>query len=267
MSVPILDASAWREFRGTPASSGANPTTHLAKIADPTGKLHDCFVKLLPANGPALLCEALGWILAKRSDVACPAFGAIVLVPLAELAKSHPLPPQLQGQALCPAWCSEVVSGKSLRQVHKMAFFIAKKNCLRSRDARKIAAFDKWTDLRDRNFGNVIQLSKGGYVAIDHETLLHDLLWLPTGTAFVEQSLYVEARKALSQQDFQRFQVDMANAAKGHGEALVDARQDLLDIIGKLSPANTAAASQSIINMLDQRAQAGWLANSLGVIA
>lgn len=115
--------------------------------------------------------------LLERSRGGCPAFGAIVLVPLAELAKSHPLPPQLHGQALCPAWCSEVVSGKSLRQVHKMAFFIAKKNCLRSRDARKIAAFDKWTDLRDRNFGNVIQSSKGGYVAIDHETF-------PSGTSF-----------------------------------------------------------------------------------
>lgn len=83
----------------------------------------------------------------------------------------------------CPAWCSEVVAGKAVRQIHKMAFFLerAKKTCLLSGDVRKIAAFDKWADLRDRNFGNVIRSSNGGYVAIDHESLLHDLLWLPTG--------------------------------------------------------------------------------------
>lgn len=32
MSVPILDASAWREFRGIPSGQGLNKTTHLAKL-------------------------------------------------------------------------------------------------------------------------------------------------------------------------------------------------------------------------------------------
>lgn len=32
MSVPILDASAWREYRGKPANSGVNATTHMAKV-------------------------------------------------------------------------------------------------------------------------------------------------------------------------------------------------------------------------------------------
>ena len=158
MSVPILDASAWREYRGAPASAGINPTIHLAKIADSTGNLHDCFVKLLPPNSPAMLCEALGWILAKKSDLPCSAFGAIVLVPVDELRKYQALPPELNGVSYCAAWCSEIVAGKSLRQVHKFAFYIARKSFLRSRDARKIAAFDKWSDLRDRNYGNVIQM-------------------------------------------------------------------------------------------------------------
>lgn len=266
VTVPILDAAAWREYKGKPASAGVNETTHLAKIADTSGRLHDCFVKLLPGPGPALLCEALGWLLARASDVSCPGFGAIVLVPVVELRNSQRLPPQFDGMALCPAWCSEVVCGNAVRQVHKMQFFLARGNCLRSRDARKIAAFDKWGDLRDRNFGNVIQSGKGGYVAIDHESLLHDLLWVPTGRGFHEQSLLVEARKALKPADFQRFQVDMANAAKGHAQALKDAQTDLADIIGKLVPANPNATAQ-IIQTLDQRAQTGWLANLLGVIA
>lgn len=267
MSVTILDASSWREYRGKPASAGLNETTHMAKIADVSGKLRDCFVKLLPGPGPALLCEALGWILARNSDVSCPDFGAIILVPVDELRKSQALPGHLDGVSICPAWCSEVVSGKAVRQVHKMTFFLAKKNCLRSRDARKIAAFDKWSDLRDRNFGNVIQSGKGGYVVIDHESLLHDLLWVPSGRGFEERSLLVEARKALTPADFQRFQVDMAGAAKGHAQALKNAQADLQDIIAKLVPGQTAAATQAIIQTLEQRAQSGWLSNILGVIA
>lgn len=266
MTVPILDASAWREFRGKPGSAGINETTHLAKIADANGKLHDCFVKLLP-DGPALMCEAIGWTLAHQSDVACPAFGAIVMVPVAELRKCVALPARFDAMTVCPAWCSEVVAGKAVRQVHKMAFFLAKKNCLRSKDARKIAAFDKWGDLRDRNFGNVIQSAKGGYVAIDHETLLHDLLWVPFGRTYEERCLMAEAKKGLSAADFQRFQVDMANAAKGHAKALAGAHDDLADIIAKIVPTDAAALTHRIEQTLDLRAQPGWLANLLKVIA
>lgn len=267
MSVVILDASAWREYRGKPANSGANETTHLAKIADQSGKLHDCFVKLLLPNGPALLCEAMGWLLARTSDVPCPAFAAIVMVPVEELRKHGPLPPKFDGMALCPAWCSEVVAGKSVRQVHKMLFFIARGNCLRSKDARKIAAFDYWSDLRDRNFGNVIRSANGGYVAIDHETLLHDLLWLPCGIKFEERSLFVEARKNLSTADFQRFQMDMAGAANGHSQALDDAREDLRDIIAKILSIDPAPATESIMAALGRRSGPGWMSDELKVIA
>ncbi|ADG14235.1 hypothetical protein BC1002_0127 [Paraburkholderia atlantica] len=266
MKVPILDASAWREYRGKPGSSGINETTHLAKVADVSGKLHDCFVKLLP-DGPALLCEAIGWLIARESDVACPAFGAIVLVPVEELRKCQPLPSSFDGVKLCPAWCSEVVAGKAVRQLHKWAFFLARHSCLRSNDARKIAAFDLWSDLRDRNFGNVIQSTKGRYVAIDHETLLHDLLWIPAGRKYEERSLLVEARKALSGVGFQRFQVDMADSAKGHANALQNAQSDIVDIVAKLVTGNATAATQAILQALAQRAQSGWLANQLGVIA
>lgn len=267
MSVAILDSSAWREYRGRPANSGRNETTHLAKIADSTGKLHDCFVKLLVPNGPALLCEAMGWILAKASGVPCPAFAAIVMVPVGELRKYGSLPAQFDGMSLCPAWCSEVIAGKSVRQVHKMLFFIARGNCLRSKDARKIASFDHWSDLRDRNLGNVIRSANGGYVAIDHETLLHDLLWLPCGIRFEERSLLVEARAHLSTADFQRFQMDMAGAANGHAQALDEARDDLRDIIGKILSVDPAPIEESVMTALHRRSQPGWMSDELRVIA
>jgi hypothetical protein len=211
----------------------------------------------------------VGWTLARASGVPCPNFGAILIVPLAELRKSVALPPALSGADFWPAWCSEIVGGKSLRQVHKWAFFIAKKNLFRSQDARKIAAFDKWTDLRDRNFGNVIRSPKGGYVAIDHETLLHDLLWVPLGTTWAERCLTVEAGKVLSDIDFKRFQVDMANAANGHAAALAAVQSDLDAIVSKLVtvPAAAAQLSQTISTALSQRSQPGWLAGLLKVIA
>jgi hypothetical protein len=266
MSVLILDQSAWREFRGVPPSQGINPTTHLARIADPAGKLHDCFVKLLSPRTPALLCEALGWMLAQASDVPSPKFGAIVLLPLAGLRKQVALPPVYDGMAVCPAWCSEVVAGDTVKQVHKMSFMIAQGNCLRSKDARKIAAFDKWTDVRDRHFGNVIRAAEGGYVAIDHETLLHDTLWVGVGS-WGEHSLLIEAQKRLTPKEFKRFRADMELAAKGHAKALVDATAAISDLIGKLFPAEAVAKTAKVMDVLSERSKAGWLTATLGVTA
>lgn len=267
MSVPILDTSAWREFRGKLTSAGMNETGHLAKIADSGGKLHDCFVKLLPLYYPSLVGEAIGWLLARASDVACVSFAAIVLVPLAELRKSVTLPPEFDGMDTCPAWCCEIVAGKSVRQIHTWAFWLSRRNCLRSKDARKIAAFDVWTDLRDRNFGNVIRAPGGGYISIDHETILHDLLWPPSGKIFHSRSLLIEAQEHLSSSDLKRFQVDMAKAAQGHAQGLADARADLSDIIEKIYPQLAPTLTPAALKSLDQRGQVGWLANVLGVIA
>lgn len=267
MSVDILDASAWREYRGRPSSAGINETTHLAKIADKTGRLRDCFVKLMQPGTPALLCEALGWLLARAAGVQCSDFAAIVLVPVAELRRHGSLPSTFDGVALAPAWCSEIVAGKSVRQVHKMSFVVARGNCLRSKDARKIASFDQWSDLRDRNFGNVIQSPKGGYVAIDHETLLHDLLWVPSGIRWAEHSLLEHARKALKSSDFQRFQIDMAVAAAGHEQAMAAAEASIDEIIVKLLPAHAPALSAAIKNALYERSAPGWMSDKLKVIS
>ncbi|TCJ14959.1 hypothetical protein EZJ19_08755 [Parasulfuritortus cantonensis] len=267
MSVPILDSSAWREYRGRPASLGANGTAHLAKIADGTGKLRDCFVKLLPLTYPSLLGEAIGWLLARASGLTCVPFAAIVIVPLSQLRQSTTLPLELNGIDYCPAWCCEVVAGKSLRQIHTWAFWLARRQCLHSKDARQIASFDVWTDLRDRNYGNVIRSANGGYIAIDHETILHDLLWPRTGKVFHSRSLLSEARKHLSYGDFRRFQVDMANAASKHAPGFNSVRTDIADIVTKIYPHLSATLTTEVLKTLDERAQAGWLANTLGVIA
>lgn len=267
MPVPILDSSAWREFRGLPTGMGANPTTHLAKIADVKGKLHDCYVKLLDPATPALLCESIGWTLAQASEVPTAQFSAIAFVPLDELRKSVHLPDWTNGHAYCPAWCSEIVAGKSVRQVHKWSFWLARKNCLKSKDVRSIAALDVWADNRDRNYGNVIRSSAGGYIAIDHETLLHDLLWLPVGIAYARRSLHDEAKLHLSENDLKQFNVEMATASKKHWAGLTQIEVPLKNLIDKMYPRDAPILGETVFNYLCQRAQTGWLANQIGVIA
>lgn len=267
MPVPILNSSAWREFRGVPSSTGVNPTIHLASIADATGKLRSCYVKLLRPNTPALLCEAIGWALANPVGVPVASFGAVVLVPLDQLRNCMPLPQWTDGQHVCAAWCTEIVAGKSVRQVHKWRFWAARKRCLHSKDVRSIAAFDIWTDNRDRNLGNVIRSLSGGYIAIDHETLLHDLLWVPSGTSYARRSLVDEAKQHLSPNDLKKFNVEMAGAAGKHEIGLASVRGTLNTFIDSVYPQAAPALSQTVIGFLNIRSQAGWLANEIGVIA
>lgn len=268
MTLLVLESSAWREFRGVLGSAGnRNGTAHFAKIADPTGELHDCFVKLLPTNEPALLCEAIGWLLAKAAGVPCPHFAAIVLVPVEELRKHMELPAEMTSSEVCPAWCCDLVPGKTVRQVHKWAYFLAVRKCLRSKDVRKIAAFDYWSDLRDRNFGNVIRASSGGYVAIDHETILHDLLWKLANRRFEPRSLLLEAQKALTTGELKDFHLDMAIASESHSDAISAAEPEIKRVFELIYPQLAELLLPQVTRMLSQRGQRGWLASEVGVIA
>lgn len=266
MPVPIYNTDAWREFRGVPNSTGINTTVHLAKIADASGKLHDCFVKLLNPSTPALLCETIGWALAHASDVPVVTFAAIVFVPLDELRKSMTLPDWTTGAPVCPAWCSEIVVGESVRQLYTWQSLLALDRCLKSKDTRTIAALDVWTDNRDRNYGNVIRSPGGGYIAIDHETLLHDLLWLPTGTTYARRSLVEEAQQHLSHDDMKKFSAEMANASNKHETGLSAVQSPLASLINSMYPNDAPGLGQTVLEYLDSRAKPGWFANQIGVM-
>ncbi|MDR5824129.1 HipA family kinase [Caballeronia sp. LZ043] len=267
MPVPLLDASAWCEFRGIPACDGANNTIHFATIRDASGQLRSCFVKLLKPNTPALLCEAVGWVLTASVGVPVPGFGAVVLVPVEQLRKNMALPNWTNGLNMCAAWCCEIVAGKSVKQVHKWAFWLSRKGCLRSQDVRFMAAFDVWTDNRDRNFGNLIRSSNGIYVAKDHETLLHDILWLSMGVSYTSRSLLDEAQQHLSSEELKAFHSAMAVSADTHQRALSSVQASLSTFINVLSPDAAPELAQGIMGYLTYRANPGWLAQKLGVIA
>ena len=271
VEVPMLDASAWREYRGQPGKATAN-STHIALVADESGVERICFVKLAPKlDKPTLLCEALGWVLAGHSGLRRADFGAIILVDKSRLARSQPLTVECTaflGEYI-PAWCSEAIPGNSVLSHAKspskpgMQFITEHKTFLNSNDARKFAAFDQWTGLRDRNMGNVIRHKAGGYASIDHETMLHDILWVSSN--FNVNCLVKHAEKALDSKRAKAFKADMTRAAAGHVGALASAKGELEALLNLLLP-GAAADHASAMDFLAARSQRGWLAGQLGVL-
>ena len=157
--VPVLDSSAWREYRGKPGKATHN-STHLAVIADATGVERRCFVKLAPdPTLPTLLCEALGWVLAGHSGLRRADFVAIVFVDKERLAKSEFLSPACEAAPghLIPAWCSSAIPGQPVNANQRPApkppgsqFYFDYKAFLNAADSRKIAAFDIWAGIREK---------------------------------------------------------------------------------------------------------------------
>ena len=271
VEVPMLDASAWREYRGQPGKATAN-STHIAVVADAAGVERICFVKLAPnLDKPTLLCEALGWVLAGHAGLRRSEFGAIIFVDKARLAKSQSL--TLECAAFpgdfIPAWCCEAIPGNSLLSHAKspskpgMQFITEHKTFLNSKDARIFAAFDQWTGLRDRNMGNVIRHRAGGYASIDHETMLHDILWVSSD--FNHNCLVHHAEKALDNKRARTFKADMTRAAAGHAGALASAQAELNALLNLLLPGASAEHSAAM-NFMASRSQRGWLASDLGVL-
>lgn len=269
--VPMLDASAWREYRGQPGKATTN-STHIALIADEAGTHRICFVKLAPnTEAPSLLCEALGWVLAGHAGLRRADFAAIIFVDKARLAQSQQLTYEcaaFKGD-LIPAWCSEAIPGNSVLSSIKspskpgMQFIGDHKSFLNSADARKFAALDQWTGLRDRNMGNVIRHKAGGYASIDHETLLHDIMW--GASDFNLNCLVKHAEKAFDTKRIKAFKADMTRAAAGHADALASARTELNALLGLLLPSSPQTHA-SAMEFLSARSQRGWLAGELGVL-
>lgn len=271
VEVPVLDASAWREYRDQPGKASKN-STHIAVVADDADVERLCFVKLAPnLDKPTLLCEALGWVLAGHAGLRRAEFGAIIFVDKARLAKSQQLTAEcaaFDGEFI-PAWCSEAIPGNSVLSRAKslskpgMQFVIDHKTFLNSIDARKFAAFDQWTGLRDRNMGNVIRHKAGGYASIDHETMLHDILWVSSD--FNHHCLVKQAERALDSKRTKVFKADMTRAAAGHAGAIASAQGELKALLNLLLP-GAAADHAAAMDFIAARSQRGWLASELGVL-
>lgn len=269
--LQILPSSAWVEFRGAPQTKTFNQgALHFAIVRGDDGKERKCAVKLIDlATRPGLLCEGLGWLLAQASGVNVPPFAAVLRVPLAELGQAMTLPAFVAGHSEYLGWCVEIVDGNAIAQVNRWLFWIARAQCLKAKNTSVIAAFDYWADNQDRNYGNVIRSKDGQYVAIDHETLLHETVWSTyTNLQFKLNSLLKEAEATLSPNQLHLFRCSMALAAKDHLAAISTAKMAGLKFTQDLIP-DTAFATQlwsEIETFLTLRAQVDWLSRELGVI-
>lgn len=265
--LPILPPESWREFRGVPSSKGLNQTTHLAVIADEHGKLHKCYVKLVPATWPTPLTEALAWLLANALDLPRPDFAAIVLLPINKLKGCIPLDQHWLTYDVVPAFCSSAVEGKSPIQGWRWLTWMRLRKLYKRAEVAKISAFDQWVDNQDRHSGNLLVRKNGECVPIDNEFSFYSLLWGSVGIAVHKNSLLQESSNHLTLENFTRFKVDMANSSKNHALALDNVSPHLRHTIDALvnNSANADALWQQIYTFLNVRAQPGWMSNQLGV--
>jgi hypothetical protein len=266
--IPILPATAWREYRGGPPKKGLNQTTHKAMIADPTGRLHHCYVKICPSNFPTPLTEALGWLLAEALDLPRPKFAALVMVPLNKLRQHLPLDQHWLNYPETLAFCSSVVDGETASQGWKWSAHLRTAKIYKRPEVARISAFDHWVDNQDRNTGNLIVNSDGLCTPIDNEFILYSLLWHGNVPFSVNHnSLLAEAKKHLRGETFDRFAMDMAHQSKLHEAALSAAAPKLQQLVNSIVPPQHASTLWSNIQQyLVSRAQPDWLANELGVI-
>lgn len=260
MGVQILGSNSWREYRGKVSMPGSNGTTHLAVVADQHGQLHDCYVKLMEPTQPNLLCEAVGWLLARELKIPTPEFAAVVMVPTGHLSQYLSLPADILAIPEHPAWCCEVVRGKAIRQISRWLIHLAIRKCLASEDTRAIAALDIWADNQDRNFGNVIQMGSR-YVAIDHEALLHSLF----PPRYERRSVVDSARDILSQEAFKEFCVATAAASKSHFGAFPSASLKISQFVQTAYGAGHPI-EQAVIAFLKNRSNLTFVSRELGVL-
>ncbi len=266
--IPILPSSAWREYRGGPPKKGLNQTTHKAMIADPTGKLHHCYVKVCPANFPTPLTEAMGWLLAEALELPRPEFAALIMVPLNKLRQFIPLDQHWLNYAETLAFCSSVVDGKTASQGWKWSAHLRTAKIYKRPEVSRISAFDHWVDNQDRNTGNLIVNGDGYCTPIDNEFILYSVLWNGSVPFSVSHnSLLSEGKKYLRGDAYSRFMMDMALQSKLHDAALRLATPKLHALVQSIIPAQHANALwDNIQQYLGSRAQTDWLANELGVI-
>jgi hypothetical protein len=111
--------------------------------------------------------------------------------------------------------------------------------------------------------GNVIRHKSGGYASIDHETLLHDILWVSSD--YNHNCLVMQAEKALDPKRAKAFKAEMTRAAGGHSGALANAQAEVNALLNLLLP-GAAAEHAAATAFLTARSQRGWLASELGVL-
>lgn len=270
MAIKIFPSQSWLEFRSLPERPGLNTTTHMALVADHNGVAQKCYLKFINVQeSPGLLCEGIGWLVAKAAGIDVPDFAAIVLVPLDKLAKSMKIPTWMNGYAEYPAWCVKAVDGKSIAQINKWSAWLRRSQCLSAKSTPALAAFDKWIDNRDRNYGNIIRISAKNYSAIDHEKILYELLWVNSyQITFDERSLLIQAAANLDDVKRHNFLCSAAKAADGHSRALDSSAQEIIQYLSYIVVGDQESKLlwDAIQKFLKSRSTPGWMANELGVI-
>lgn len=267
--IPILPATAWREFRNAPKAKGQNQTTHQALIADASGQEHKCFVKVCPAHYPMPLAEGLAWLALEALGLPRPKFAALLILPVHKLRTCMPMDQHWADIPYALAFCSSTVEGKHITSSWQWLARVRAARAFSREDIAKIAAFDMWVENQDRHAGNFIRDKAGAYVPIDNELILYTLLWTAMGFAYEHRSLKAQAQVLLKTAGYAKFETSMMLASKEHHPAFLKVSPALQQLVVALvaDPVMATNTTAAILQFLGQRAQPHWLANELGLIA
>lgn len=268
--LPILPSSAWLEFRGAPTKKGQNLTTHQALISDGKGGEHKCFVKASPDNYPMAFSEGIAWLIADALDLPRPKFAALLELPVQRLKHHVKLDQYWMHKDLTLAFCCSTVDGKHINSMWKWLERLRQAKAFSNDDLARIAAFDLWTDNRDRHTGNFLKTRTGIYTPIDNELVLYSLLWEPRGLGYRHNSLIAEGRTLLTSAGYLKFQDRVVEAAKKHETAYQASSLTLQTYVDTLNadpdPMQKAAFTANLLGFLQHRAQGGWVEQQLGMI-
>jgi hypothetical protein len=153
--------------------------THGARVASPLLGRRDVFVKYYVDLGKpnrGLVNEAIGYLLAKASDLPVASDAFIVHVPGQRLLEAHPkLEKIICTTDLYPCWATSAVEGAVSKRNQRQVIEALK----RWDFCPRMLAFDDWVMNADRTTENVVSSGKKQITLIDHGHIGGSLNWMP----------------------------------------------------------------------------------------
>ena len=153
------------------APDGRSAETFISTLNIPNRGNVECYVKLCSCHRE-LFNEIAGYITAKALQLPCPDLGAVMTLPLSLFKDQQRFHTPQSRLAWVTTAVSQAANPKTVFRISDS--FVAPEflKDVRSWDKRyAVIALDDWTFNIDRNAGNLLRLSQGKYVLIDHGQL------------------------------------------------------------------------------------------------
>lgn len=270
-TVTVVTESAYKRYHGRPDSHGWNTSTHFATIDFGDGNPQTAFIKLmvLEDRWPQLGNETIGYSLASAASIPCPE-RATILLGSAEFFKGvmgSDYPEDAPASGPIGAWCTSLQPHLNDAAWISGDEDLAILGMLRTKAGAQITAFDLWLANADRNRGNLLRLSGGRWAVIDHEMIFMtrtatgdwrkgSILNIPVDAHLWRCACTYRTSRRINGKDFDRLTSSMIEQGDGHRPALLDAQQQLTQL---LSSIYSVASAKNVLDFLQSRSEFRWM--------